>query len=151
MLTSKRQSIQRLHAQLAFTLIELMIVLAIVAIVALVALPNYGPMMQSGRETAASNELLGAMLIARSEAVTRRTAVTVCASDDQSTCSGAWADGGVVRTSTGTVIRVIPAVDSVAISGAGITFRSDGTSAGGTLTVGSHSVVVNTIGRAKVE
>lgn len=48
-----------------------MIVLAIVAIVALVALPNYGPMMQSGRETAASNELLGAMLIARSETVTR--------------------------------------------------------------------------------
>ncbi|WPC04405.1 GspH/FimT family pseudopilin [Pseudomonas benzenivorans] len=139
------------RSQGGFTLIELMVVVAIVAIVALVALPNYGPMMQSSRETSTGNELLGALLVARSEAVTRRTAVTVCASSDQSTCSGSWADGGVVRASDGTVIRALPAVNDVTISGAAITFRSNGTSAGGTLTVGSHNVIVNTIGHAKVD
>ncbi|TXI35667.1 MAG: prepilin-type N-terminal cleavage/methylation domain-containing protein [Aquipseudomonas alcaligenes] len=134
-----------------FTLVELMVVLAIIAIVAMVALPNYGPMMQSSRETSASNELLGAMLIARSEAVTRRTGVTVCASNDQSTCSGSWTDGAVVRTNAGDVIRTLPPVEDVTISGNSISFSSDGRSAGGTLTVGGHSVTVNTIGRAKVE
>lgn len=150
MSTSKRQSMPRLHSQLAFTLIELMIVLAIVAIVALVALPNYGPMMQSSRETSTSNEFLGALRIARSEAVTRRMGVTICASNDQSTCSGTWANGAVVRATDGTVIRAIPPVDGVSISGDGISFRSDGTSAGGTLTVGTKSVTVNSIGHAKV-
>jgi type IV fimbrial biogenesis protein FimT len=146
----KRQLAQQLHAQLAFTLIELMIVLAIVAIVALVAIPNYGPMMQSSRETSTSNEMLGALRIARSEAVSRRIGVTICASNDQSTCSGTWANGAVVRATDGTVIRVIPPVDGVSISGSGISFRSDGTSAGGTLTVGTKSVTVNSIGHAKV-
>ena len=148
--TAKRHTIQRLHHQLGFTLIELMVVLAIVAIIALVALPNYGPMMQSSRETSTSNEILGALRIARSEAVSRRMSVTICASNDQSTCSGSWANGAVVRTSNGTVLRSIPPVEGVSISGTGISFRSDGTSAGGTLTVGTKSVTVNAIGHAKV-
>ena len=142
---------QCIRSSKGFTLIELMVVLAIVAIVALVALPNYGPMMQSSRETSVSNELLGALMVARSEAVTRRTSVTVCASNDQSACGGSWADGGVIRTAAGTVIRAISAIDGVTVSGNAITFRSDGRSDGGTLTVGSHNVVVNTIGHAKVD
>lgn len=137
--------------QRGFTAVELMVVIAIIAIIAAIGIPNFGSMMTSSRTTSASNNLLGAMQIARSEAITRRTAVTVCASSDQSSCSGSWADGGVVRTDTGTVIRTIPAAENVAVAGAAISFRSDGTTVGGTITVGTRSVTVNAIGRAKIQ
>lgn len=137
--------------QKGFSLLELMVVLAIVSIAVAIGLPSYQSTMSSNRVTAASNNILGALQLARSEAAARRSTVTVCASNDQSTCSGAWSDGGVVRTNTGTVIRTIPVANEVTISGSAISFRSDGTSAGGSISVGDRTVTVNAIGISKVE
>lgn len=141
-----------LNQSSGFSLVELMVALAILAIVVAIALPDYQSSMASNREASASNILLGTMQFARSEAVTRRTPVTVCPSQNASTCGSDWSSGGVVRTSPGAVLRAIPAARDVSIGGTAITFRSDGTSTGGRLTVGStRAVSVNAIGFAKIE
>lgn len=143
-----------MNSSKGFSLIELIIVVVIIGIIATIGVPSYQGMMERGRITSASNNLLGAMQLARSEAATRRTNVTVCASGGQNACSGNdWSTGGLVITSDGEVIRLIPATEDVAIAGAAITFRSDGTpTASGTVTVDStHSVSVNAIGHAKIE
>jgi type IV fimbrial biogenesis protein FimT len=136
-----------------FSLIELIVVVVIIGIIATIGVPSYENMMERGRITSASNNLLGAMQLARSEAATRRISVTVCASSDQSACSGAdWSNGGLVITSDDEVIRLIPPTTDVVIAGAAITFRSDGTpTASGSIAVDSKSVSVNAIGHAKIE
>lgn len=140
------------HRAQGFSLIELMIVLAILAIVAAVAIPDYQASMAANRETSASNNLLGAMQFARSEAVTRRTGITVCASSDGTSCGANWSAGGIVRTNAGVVLRAIPAADDVTIAGNAIAFRGDGTSVGGSITIGSNKTVsVSAIGYAKIE
>ena len=143
-----------MNSNKGFTLIELIIIVVIIGIIAVIGVPSYQSMIERGRVTSASNNLLGAMQLARSEAATRRISVTVCASSDQSTCSGNdWSTGGLVITSANEVIRVIPATRDVAITGAAITFRSDGTpSANGSITVDStRSITVNAVGHAKIE
>ena len=96
---------KRINQQQGFSLLELMVVLAIISIVVLVGIPSYQSSMSASRMASAANNMLGALQLARSEAVARRSTVTVCASNNQSTCSGAWSDGGVIRTNTGTVDR----------------------------------------------
>jgi type IV fimbrial biogenesis protein FimT len=59
-----------------------MLTLAIVAVLAAVAIPNMGTFVRNNRLTAASNDLLRSMQLARSEAVKRQANVVVCASDD---------------------------------------------------------------------
>ncbi len=142
-----------MNSSKGFSLIELIIVVAIIGIIAMIGVPSYGNMMERNRVVSASNNLLGAMQLARSEAATRHTEVRVCASSDQSTCSGSdWSAGGLVMiTASNELIRLIPATNDVAINGAAINFRSDGTSAGGFVTVGDRSVIVNAIGRARIQ
>ncbi|TXH92700.1 MAG: prepilin-type N-terminal cleavage/methylation domain-containing protein [Pseudomonas sp.] len=133
-----------------FTLIELMIVLAIIAIVALVAAPDYQSSIASSRKTSAANNLLGALQFARSEALTRRSDVTVCASSNGSTCSGSdWSTGGVVLDGS-TLLRSIPAAPKVAISGNAITIKSDGTTTASSISVDDKTVSINIVGHAKI-
>src|SRR5690606_994659 len=118
-----------------FTLIELMVVLPIIAIVALVAAPDYQSSIESSRKTSATNNLLGALQFARSEALTRRSDVRVCASSDGTTCSGSdWSTGGVVLDGS-TLLRSIPPAPKVAISGNAITIKSDGTTTASSISV----------------
>jgi type IV fimbrial biogenesis protein FimT len=116
-----------------FTLIELMIVIAIVAILASIGFPSFRLLIQNNNMTAQANGLLGVLQLARSEAVTQRQRVTVCPSNDQSTCNSVdWNDGGLARRNDGTIIRVIPASDDTSTLGAvSIVYETDGTSAGG--------------------
>lgn len=84
--------------QRAFTLVELMITLLVVAILASVAVPAYQTMVKNNRLTTQVNELVTALLYARSEAVKRSAPVAVCASTDEATCSGTneWETGWIV-------------------------------------------------------
>ena len=72
-----------------FTLVELLVTVAIAAILASVAVPSYTAMMNSTRLATQSNELLGALMIARSEAIRLNQLVIFCRSDDGVVCSGA--------------------------------------------------------------
>lgn len=76
------------------TLVELMVVLVVLAVLMAMAAPSFEMVRNSSRLSAQVNELVTAVQLARSEAVSRRQWVTVCRSDDGATCSTAttsWA------------------------------------------------------------
>jgi type IV fimbrial biogenesis protein FimT len=89
-----------------FTLFELLITIAIVAILASIALPNYSELMRRMTVSETTNDLVGALNLARSEAVKRGSDVEVV-STGGSDWSGGWAvqavnpvasDHGAIRT-----------------------------------------------------
>jgi type IV fimbrial biogenesis protein FimT len=86
------------------TLIELMVTLAVGLIVLAVGVPAYDRITANNRVTAANNSLVTHFTLARSEAVKRAGPVTICASNDQATCSGSdnWEAGWIVFTDEGT-------------------------------------------------
>jgi type IV fimbrial biogenesis protein FimT len=79
-----------------FTLLEMIIALALVSIVVAFAIPSMRTFTQNDRLTTNINTLIGHLAYARSEAVKRSVQVSVCASNDASTCSGGWDDGWIV-------------------------------------------------------
>ena len=54
-----------------FTLVELMITLAVAAVLTVIAVPSFRNMINSNRLTTAANEMVGALNLARMEAVKR--------------------------------------------------------------------------------
>ncbi len=91
-----------------FTLIELMIAITVLAILLGIGIPSFRDIIQNNRATAATNELVTALQLARSEAVKRRQNVTVCRRNAAgSACDNGtdWAAGWLVQ-SGGTVIKV---------------------------------------------
>jgi prepilin-type N-terminal cleavage/methylation domain-containing protein len=92
-----------------FTLVEVLVVMTITAILLAFAIPSFQTMIRNNRISSASNSLLAAMDLARSEAVRRSTVVTVCRSTNPEAvgpvCSSAanggyaandWASGWIV-------------------------------------------------------
>lgn len=80
----------------AFTLVELLVTLSIVAILAIVALPNMSGFIKNERLTSSINSLLSHLQYARSESILRHRQIVVCASNDETSCSGTWVDGWIV-------------------------------------------------------
>jgi len=80
------------------TLIELMVAISIVGILAMIAIPSFRQFTAENRSIAATNDLVTALNVARSEALRRSGNTVVCTSSDQATCSGStnWADGWIV-------------------------------------------------------
>ena len=70
-----------------FTMIEIMITIAIAGILAAVALPSFSNMQKNNCLTTSVNSLVSSLQRARSDAVKRRTNVTVSAA------SGDWSNG----------------------------------------------------------
>lgn len=60
-----------------FTLIELMIVVALIAIIAMVAVPGFSSLIESNRHKSTTNNVIGILNYARSEAVRRGEPVAV--------------------------------------------------------------------------
>jgi type IV fimbrial biogenesis protein FimT len=83
-----------------FTLIELMVVVVVLATTLSVGTPLMQDMLQSNQLRAQSSRFLGAINLARSEAVMRNTPVSICPSPMASTgkpeCAGNYADGWIV-------------------------------------------------------
>lgn len=70
-----------------FTLIELMVSVVVLGILIGIGVPSFQSIMQRDRVTDATNDLLIALQLARSDAVRLRTKTIVCASNkDQSSC-----------------------------------------------------------------
>lgn len=125
-----------------FTILELMITVAVLAIMVGIGIPSFQDMMRRNRLAAHTNTFVGALAIARSEAVKRGVPVTVCPADDpveQDSCgpAGDWATNGlIVFTDAFGALGIIDAEDEdgdendaiiqrIAPSGPGIDIRNE--------------------------
>jgi type IV fimbrial biogenesis protein FimT len=88
-LASKRQS--------GFTLVELLVALAVAAILLAVGVPSFRTTILSNRLTSATNDMVGTLAQARSEAIKRGERVTVCMSANGTQCAttGTWEQGWI--------------------------------------------------------
>lgn len=113
-----------------FTLIELMVTIAVLAIVISIAAPSFSNILRENRTLAMTNELQGAIQLARSEAVKRRSNVVICRRNTAGTAcdnSADWAAGWLILSGS-TVIKVWDSVTGLAVAGpnAALTFKSNG-------------------------
>lgn len=126
------------------TLVEMMVVLVVLAVLMAMAAPSFEMVRNSSRLSAQVNELVTAVQLARSEAVSRRQWVAVCRSDDSATCStantswGGWMvfvdvnRDGARQNGTEDILRVgavsppLSVLASNSLTNNLVTFRPDG-------------------------
>ncbi|MFT4255949.1 MAG: GspH/FimT family pseudopilin [Pseudoxanthomonas sp.] len=85
-----------------FTLLELMIAIAIAALLLTLALPSFQQTLRSNRVATATNEVMGALALARTEAIRTTRSGGVCPSTAGTGCDGtSWSDGWMVWSDTG--------------------------------------------------
>lgn len=154
----------------AFTLIELMVTLAIAAILMALAAPSFVSFIKNNRLTTTTNDLIGDLGLARSEAAKRGQRVTLCISTSGNSCTGGtdWLAGrlvfadpngtGVVPTNAADAAAVIIRVtdarsDGSVLSASGfangsfITYTTTGTVSTGSTTVpGTFKICDNRVG-----
>ncbi len=82
-----KRNTQQVKNHMGFTLIEVLVTVSISAILLSIAVPNFTKMIKSNRVTAATNEVVAALMLARSEALKRNDNISICASTDLQTCS----------------------------------------------------------------
>ena len=72
--------------------------MAVAAILVAVAVPNMRTFIQNGRLNTQTNDLIGDLNLARSEAIKRRSNVGVCKSVNGTTCAGGgfWRNGRAI-------------------------------------------------------
>ncbi|GAB1261381.1 GspH/FimT family pseudopilin [Aurantivibrio plasticivorans] len=80
-----------------FTIIELMIALSVIAVAITIGVPSMTTLIQNNRQVSSVNQLVGFISLARSEAVSLSSAVSMCASSDGATCdTNNWELGGLM-------------------------------------------------------
>ena len=163
-----------------FTLIELIITVAIAGILVTVAIPSFNSTISSNRLTNSANDLVGALNLARSEAVKRGMQVTLSNGTANSDWGSAgWtvftdANGDGVLNGTDLLLKTYPPITNgytlmsggnytcwVAYNAVGLSIGS-GVACGGGLgndtfrlcygrdLTTSLIVVINTVGRARI-
>ena len=85
-----------MHTAKGFTLLELMVTVAVAAILATLAAPSFRQYILNQRIKSASYDLISALSLARSEAITRNCNVNIVQN------GGSWIGGWVVTTDAGT-------------------------------------------------
>jgi type IV fimbrial biogenesis protein FimT len=80
-----------------FTMMELLVAVAIAAVLFAIGVPMFRDVALGSRLSAAANNLLSSIQLARSEAIKRNVNVTLCASSDGASCAGAggWEQGWI--------------------------------------------------------
>lgn len=155
-----------------FTLIELMLALSVAAVLISVAAPSLHDMMQRHRITAAANQLVANLNLARQNAVYQREITLMCPSADGRRCSGSnrWDQGWIVFRDPDRnrvpdrpedILRVNGRVEGLVMDSAGRTlvrYRPSGFATGTNLTIklcdpsdpeNSRAVVVSNPGRPR--
>lgn len=162
--------------QRGFTLVELLVTVAVLAVLLGIAVPSFQTMMANSQLSSRTNDMVGALSLARSEAIRRGARITLCKSSDGASCStsGDWAQGWIAfvdATRSGTdasvdsgetVIQVHQGnADAVSVKGSSnvsnyVSFASDGraklmdgASQTGTLRACSSSGAVTNDSRAR--
>jgi Tfp pilus assembly protein FimT len=82
-----------MHHQSAFTLIEMIVSIIIMIILMAIALPAWKLFLDRSQEDILQNQLLNAIVLAKSEANARHAVTALCKSQDQQSCSGEWQNG----------------------------------------------------------
>lgn len=122
-----------MNNQKGFTLIELMVTLTVLGVVLAWAIPSFSTILSNNRLETATNELHGALQLARSEAVKRREGVQLCAlvDGDVDGCAtdADWSEGWLMVAGD-EVLRVWQMTGDLEVDGPadGITFGSSGMS-----------------------
>jgi type IV fimbrial biogenesis protein FimT len=101
--------------QHGFTMVELIVVISIVGILMAIGAPSYKYVTTANRISSEINGLVGDLQFARSEAIKEGLTVTVCATTDGTTCTGAgatWTKGWLVFMD-GSTIGKIDGTDTV--------------------------------------
>ena len=137
-----------------FTLIELIITVAIAAIVLAIGVPSFRTTILNNTRTTLSNDLIGAISLARSEAAKSGFKTVICRSVDGVSCSitdpGAWKNGWILfsdrnqnnTVDAGEVLKVYSAINSNFTLNSGssfsqwIAYRSSGIAEGDTVLSG---------------
>jgi type IV fimbrial biogenesis protein FimT len=87
-----------MESENGFTLVELLITIVIVTTLLAMGVPSLKDFMKQNRLSAHSNALVTALQVARTEAVKRGTDTVICASSNQTSCTGNgdWDQGWIV-------------------------------------------------------
>ncbi len=83
--------------QQGFTLGEVLTALAVLSLSMSLVVPSLESITRSNRRASAINELVATLHLARSEAITRYSQITVCPSRDGETCADAGWEAGWIR------------------------------------------------------
>jgi len=158
-----------------FTIVEVIVVLAVASIIIGIATPSFMSIIANNRVATASNELVTALNLAKSEAIRTGQNTVMCksSSGDQCDSSASWGDGWLLFTDTDNsdtvnnderIIRVQSAVErslNFAYSGSNnaIAFNSNGrTNANGRFCFNnaykqenSRAVIITLAGRVRTE
>ena len=111
MVTARHTAVRARAAGRGFTLPEVLIVGAVLAVLLAAGAPHLGDFMRNQRVKTASFDLFSSLVLARSEAITRNTRVTVAPA------GGSWANGWTITETGGQVLRRQEPVVDVSISG----------------------------------
>jgi type IV fimbrial biogenesis protein FimT len=99
-----------------------MVVLAVFATLVMAALPSYNAFVRNQRVKTASFEIFSSLVLARSEAITRNSAITVVPTSGTTS----WAAGWEVRSGA-TVLRSQQAMMDISITGpTSLTYNGSG-------------------------
>jgi len=91
--------------QRGFTLVELMVTVAVLVIVLAIAVPSFQAMTHRNRLTAITNEMVGALQLARVEAIRRNARVIFCPTTSGTACGGNNWRRSIVLAPGGEVVR----------------------------------------------
>lgn len=125
-----------------FTLIELIMVIAILAILTAIGVPSMRDFVRAAAVRGASSDLYAALITARSEAIKRRTNVTVVPG------GASWTSGWTV-TAGGNMLQKADALSSdvavTPVTASSVVYGSNGRVSSGTVTVVFYSSGSSTI------
>lgn len=87
--------------QQGVTLTELLIGLTILGVLAGVGAPSFSNVIKNSRQASTFNNMIGALHLARSEAIKRNASVAVCARQSDTACGIDWGNGWLVFVDNG--------------------------------------------------
>lgn len=157
---------------LGFTVIELMLALSVIAVLASVAMPSLHDLLQRQRISAAANELVANLNLARQNAVYQREITLMCPSIDGARCTGnnRWDRGWIVFRDPDRnrapdepedILRISGPIEGLLMDSAGrnfVRYRPSGFATGTNLTIKlcdtsfpdqSRAVIVSNSGRPR--
>lgn len=115
-----------------FTLVELMVTIAVMAVLLAIAVPTFNDATLGGKLSSYANNFVASSHLARSEAIKRNAAVTLCVSTNGTSCaSGGWEQGWIVLAGSTVVQRqqALPTGMKATGSVASLSFQPSGVGA----------------------